>query len=223
MRVTIIFHKNCFGGSVRVQHFLSNLLLQNGYEVSLLALENGDDRGYFDNFKFDIIWKKKMGFWKNFHFFKKAISHTNPDLVISAIDYNNRFAVLATKILGKKIVICEHGNHLNLVSYGSASKKCIRRLFRFISYKLADTVTFLTYFDYNYFSYLKKKIVMLNPVMTEINYLDDNQSQKENIILFPSRMDENKRPMFILKAFSKIHDSGFKLVFLGGGRRVKPL
>lgn len=227
MRITIIFHKNCFGGSVKIQNFLAKVFREKGYVVSLLALENSEEEGYFTHENYDVIWKngEPSYFFAKLLAFKTAIEETQPDLIISAVDYNNRFSVFSSKLLNKKVIACEHGNHTTLTAYKRGRLKGYlrslrRRMMRFLSYKMADAVTFLTHFDFDYYQYLSHRYIMLNPVTTMIPN-NNLECVKENIILFPSRLDENKRPLFLLEAFTKVNTKGFKIVFLGEGNQLE--
>lgn len=227
MRVSIVFVGNCFGGSVRVARFIGDSLESAGYSVSYLApWKHEEEGGVFDDKEYKIIPHRKKSILKSICFlqnvlaYKKALASTKPDLVITTIDGSNYLSVYATKLLGKKVVVSEHQNHANM-TYNQIWKPLQRkkRLFnRYICYKMADFITFLTRYDYDFFTYIrpKKKLIMKNPMTLDSSLNSD--IKKENIILFPSRLDENKRPMFLLGALARIDTSGWRVVFLGDGK-----
>lgn len=87
----------------------------------------------------------------------KKIKQYKPDIMISFKTKPNLFTLLANKNIGIKHIICEHGFHL-----GEKSKKT-NRLRRKL-YPLATYLSVLTGEDFKYYSFVKNKIIMPNPL-----------------------------------------------------------
>ncbi|MGH2304755.1 glycosyltransferase [Campylobacter taeniopygiae] len=141
---------------------------------------------------------------------KRTIKRYKPDIVISFKTKPNLFTILANKNIGVKHIICEHGFHL-----GEKSKKTnyLRRKL----YSLATCLCVLTKEDFKYYSFVKNKIIMPNPLdikkQTCVN-------SKENIILYAGRLEEEKAVDVFIKALSCIEKdilNKWKIAIAGEG------
>ncbi|QCD53352.1 glycosyltransferase [Campylobacter sp. RM16192] len=212
MKVALFVRHNSFGGSIKVSRFLYDILKQNGYEVEVVLIRNDENNGFFNDIKTinftNQNFKKDWFYVRRFLFFKKLIKNINPDIVISTVNLNMPYISIFSKFLGKKVIISEHGNHQNI-------KKIKKKILRFLSYKLSNIVVLLTKFDLGYFKNFKNCIQIYNPF-----YVEKIQSKKQNIILFPNRIDKNKRLLFLLKAFLKTDKNlqkKYKIIVCGDG------
>lgn len=218
--------------------FVGEALERAGHEVYYLAFEDsGLPEGVFDDRTFVCLppcpyrYKHKIRrFFNRIWAFKKYFKQHRADVVLTAIDYDNRFVSFAIKLSlllrGTKVILSEHGNHLGLFrNHGGLTRSRVR-IMRYLSYRLSDAITFLTRFDYEHFAWLKdKRVHMPNPMSAPIpERIHETSFSKEKIILFPSRLDRNKRPLFLLEAFAKsgLQEKGWKVVMLGDGEE-KPL
>ena len=108
-----------------------------------------------------------------------------------------------------KLIISEHTNHTAYVHF-------LYKPLIFLAYKRADFIIFLSEFDYDFYK-IKKSQIMPNPFFMNVS---DEKFEKENIILFPSRMDKNKRLDFLINAFSLVDEkvrNSYKIVVCGNG------
>ncbi len=93
----------------------------------------------------------------------------------------------------------------------------------YIQFLLSDKIEWLypyykTYWDN---AFISKKSVATPCSFTNYNSLECDIDDKENIILFCSRMTTIKQPLLALRAIKKIHndlrENNYKMIFLGGG------
>ena len=104
------------------------------------------------------------------------LKSNRPDVLISFIPSNNLIAILVSLLLGIKVIISEHNNHLANSSFKS---KWIRKLF----YRFADTTTVLTSFDEPFFKNLGAKVVIMpNPINIPISINPFNEREKNILV-----------------------------------------
>ncbi|EGF1229171.1 glycosyltransferase family 4 protein [Campylobacter jejuni] len=147
---------------------------------------------------------------------KKKLKQYKPDVIISFKTKPNLFTLLANKNIGIKHIICEHGFHL-----GEKSKKT-NRLRRNL-YPLATCLCILTKEDFKYYSFVKNKIIMPNPLDIEKQI---HVNDKENIILYVGRLEEEKAVDVFIKALSCIQKdilNKWKIIIAGEGSLKKNL
>lgn len=156
MNVDIFFSSNCYGGAVRVARFVYDLLINNGYKVCAFSLSDLDNDGFFNDVNYQIINIEGAKKLKRIKLFYDLLKNRDSHLVISFVHFQNFYITLAAKLCGKKAIISEHGNHTNC-------NKLKLKLYRYIAYKSADLITFLTKFDMDYFKNIKHKKQILNP------------------------------------------------------------
>ncbi|HFQ6674671.1 TPA: glycosyltransferase [Campylobacter jejuni] len=147
---------------------------------------------------------------------KKKIKQYKPDIMISFKTKPNLFTLLANKNIGIKHIICEHGFHL-----GEKSKKT-NRLRRKL-YPLATYLSVLTREDFKYYSFVKNKIIMPNPLGVKKQI---HTNDKENIILYAGRLEEEKAVDVFIKALSCIQKdvlNKWKIIIAGEGSLKKNL
>lgn len=212
MKVALLFRSNSFGGSVRIARFIYDILIKNGREVLAMSCRDGADNGYFNDVEYKKLnikrYSKDWFYTQRFDFFKNIFAEF--DAVVTTLNPNYPFIPIIAKKMGKKVLISEHGNHLGIISLK-------KKIFRFLSYKSADLITFVNLFDFEYFSNFKNTMLVRNPMLLNLNV---DLNHKENIVLFPSRLDKNKRFDFLLSAFAKIDyeiRKNYKMVVCGDG------
>ncbi|EHD2889342.1 glycosyltransferase [Campylobacter jejuni] len=147
---------------------------------------------------------------------KKKIKQYKPDIMISFKTKPNLFTLLANKNIGIKHIICEHGFHL-----GEKSKKT-NRLRRKL-YPLATYLSVLTREDFKYYSFVKNKIIMPNPLGVKKQI---HTNDKKNIILYAGRLEEEKAVDVFIKALSCIQKdvlNKWKIIVAGEGSLKKNL
>lgn len=212
MKIALLFRSNGYGGSVRIARFIYDILVANGHEVLAMSCRKYEGGGYFDGVNYTELnikrYDKDWFYTSRFNFFKDIFSSV--DMVITTLNPNYPIIPIIAKRIGKKVLISEHGNHLGV-------RGIKKRFLRFLSYKSADLITFVNQFDVDYFSSFKNTMLIRNPVLLN---LDVKLDKKENIILFPNRLDDNKRFWFLLKAFAMIDyevRKAYKIVVCGDG------
>ncbi|OPA71630.1 hypothetical protein BB381_03825 [Campylobacter pinnipediorum subsp. caledonicus] len=196
MKVALFFRSNSYGGSNKVAKFIYDILISEGFDVSLYATSSKlCNDGYFNNIPHKCIkiprFNRDWFYIQRIKYFKKLVLETNAELIITTVNLNQPMLSIMSSYVNKKVIISEHGNHNGITSLK-------KKFLRYLTYKKASMVTFLTKFDMDYFNKLQNKRLVRNPMYVENINID---IKKENIILFPSRVDKNKRLMFLLKAF----------------------
>ncbi|AQW81743.1 glycosyltransferase [Campylobacter pinnipediorum] len=199
MKVALFFRSNSYGGSVRVARFIYDILLSEGFNVILYATSSKlCNNGYFNNIPHKHIkiprFNRDWFYIQRIKYFKKLVLETNAELIITTVNLNQPMLSIVAGYMNIKIIISEHGNHTGVTSLK-------KKILRYLAYKKASMVTFLTNFDMDYFNKLQNKRLVRNPMCIESF---NKNIKKENIILFPNRIDKNKRLIFLLKAFSYI-------------------
>lgn len=86
--------------------------------------------------------------------------------------------LLANSGLKNKIIISEHTNHTFL-------KSLVWRALKRITYPGAAGLSVLSKFDYDFYTFVKKRAILQNP-MFETSYKDN--FKKENLILAAGRL-----------------------------------
>lgn len=212
-KICLVIYINMLGGSIKVARALYDALLHNGFEVSVLNVLKSDEEGFFDDVETTNLNLQTSGFLRrSFMEFKRFFSKNKFDLVISFAGFGAYTLALAGT--NSKLIISEHGNHTN-------HKNLLSKALVKLAYKRADFVTFLTKFDYDFYS-LKHSAIIKNPFF--MTSTADKKIPKENIILFPSNLSSNKRLEFLINAFSLIDPlktNGYKIVVCGSGDTQK--
>lgn len=138
------------------------------------------------------------------------------DVVISFLDAINVLTLLANSGLKNKIIISEHTNHTFL-------KSLVWRALKRITYPGAAGLSVLSKFDYDFYTFVKKRAILQNP-MFETSYKDN--FKKENLILAAGRLINFKGFDIFLKAVSKISPEilkSWKIIIAGDGEERKNL
>lgn len=141
---------------------------------------------------------------------RKVIKNGNFDVVISFIDNSNILTTIANFGLKTPLIISEHTNHLLLKSKFWIA---LRRLV----YPFADALSVLSEFDMKYYTFVKNKRIIYNPITITPNY-DKNSKQK--LILAVGRLIDLKGFDVFIKAVSMVDKSllkDYKIQIAGDG------
>lgn len=173
-KITIIVGTMIQGGAQRIPCMQANELVKRGHDVTILLVVDSPIRPFFIDAavkvehcmpyeRLDVsnftskLRRRLLGAF----YIRKALIKIVPDIVISHVQGTNREAILACKMLGIKIIVCEHTSiHM---PYGLMGK--LAYLERRFIYKMADAITVLTKYDHDtfYSKYHKNVIVLPNP------------------------------------------------------------
>ncbi|MDA3046221.1 glycosyltransferase [Campylobacter sp. VBCF_06 NA8] len=206
MNACLVIATNSYGGAVRVARFVYDILIDMKFNVTVMNVYSEGD-GFFNDIEHENLNFVAGQFVKPLFKFKKYFSKNKFDLILGFAGYMNFIIALLNP--KAKLIISEHTNHTAYVHF-------LYKPLIFLAYKRADFITFLSKFDYDFYK-IKKSQIMPNPFFMDIS---DEKFEKENIILFPSRIDKNKRLDFLINAFCLVDEkvrNSYKIVVCGDG------
>ncbi len=142
----------------------------------------------------------------------KAVSLSQPDVVISAIRGMNWRIIILCRLYGIRVIATEHTNHLAERGFGSW-------LERRLCYKLAHKLVVMTKFDMKYYSrFLPNVSVISNP----LSFLPSEERRpRKKLILAAGGLERWKIKGFdnLLRVFSRLcsHYPDWRLAIAGAG------
>lgn len=215
----MIYHKIGYGGANKIMVFLSNLLIKNGYDVSIYTYASNDEPSYEVNSKIKLIKEKRIS-KKNFlrpvfDLFKvtKMIRREKPDIIISFLTINHVLSVIGTRFSKIPVIISERGDP-------NSESGVFPRVKQFFFY-FAEGAVFQTKDARDYFGkkLQNKSVVIPNPAFKPNIILPDRKARKKEISFVGRFVMVQKRQDLMLKAFSQIAANypDYKLVFYGDG------
>lgn len=218
MRVLFVISTMQAGGAERVMAILSRYFA-NFHDVTLLKFDSKpsfydiDERVKLVDLPYPML---KQGFFTNFFrrikkFFyqRKLIKDGNFDVIISFMDSTNINVILSNMFINRPLFISEHS------SSGFLKPRLWVGLRRLL-YPYATGLTVLTKSDFDYYKFVKNKVVMYNPMFEA----SKKGLSKENIILFVGRLVALKGCDVFLKAISLIDKDtikDYRVVIAGSG------
>jgi len=207
MKICIVIVDNSFGGSVKIAKFVYDLLI-NQHKISVISLRQNKS-GFFDETGFICMEKGERKSTKiariseTFFGMRKYFKKNKFDLIIGFAGVYNYAIPILTK---DKFIISTHMTH-HIYSW------LVNNTLVKYAHNKAKYVTFLTESDKKFYNLPHSKAVN-NPCF--FNNIDDENVEKENIILFPSMISPRKRLNFLLDAFRKIKNPlDYKIVVYG--------
>lgn len=217
------------GGAQRVIINLTEYLLKNGYEVTIVttkqeaeeyALPGGAKRVFSDITGNEVTESRIRNFYRRFMKLRNVWKQEKPDIVISFIGLNNMMAI-ATNFFRKTPVLISVRANPTMEYY--------TKLLRLISKTLfikADGIILQTMQQKEYFPkpIQRKCIILPNPLNPEF-VKNEESTNKEKQIIAVGRVDENKNHKMLVEAFSRIAKDypEWSLVILGNGEEKQRL
>lgn len=208
------------GGAERVLSVVSKFLVRD-YIIEICYFNEFDKFYEFDEkiniTKLPKIEHKNKFLQKFSHIsqINKKIKSSNPDVIISFMDFTNFDVILANFFLKKPLIVTEHVNHTLL-----NSKKWT--YIRNFLYKFASGLSVLTKDDFNYYKKFVKNVKILpNPV--DLKPIGLN---KENIIILPARLEPIKDHKTFLNALRLIDKEllkNWRVLIIGDGSMKEEL
>ena len=216
------------GGAERVVSLLGNEFISHGIDVSILVVRGESSYKLDDKVRLIPVYQDAEitsslinKVLRRLNYLPRLIAcirKAKPDVLIPVHGggWNGLF-VLFAKFLGVKVVAAEHINY-TVGRYGMR-----RWLERRVIYKMADAVTVLTRFDFEYYKkFIKNLIILPNPIsFRSVSGI----SNKEKIILAAGRLDNWSHKGFdnLLKVFSVVSGNhpDWRLQLAGAGAEGK--
>ncbi len=222
MKIVFIISSLSSGGAERVLSLLANKFIDN-YEITIITLANSKSFYPLDNkikhIRLDLLKESKnilQSFLNSINRIKvltKTIKKENPDIIISFMTHTNILAIIASKIINKKIIISER------IAYDFYNSKLLN-LVRRIIYPLSNALITQTFADKKNYNFLRNVFVIYNPIEIKKTNLD---IKKEKIILGVGRLDKQKGFDALIEVFSQIKKDDWKLIIAGEGSERKSL
>lgn len=144
----------------------------------------------------------------------KILKKINPDLIIAFKTKPNIAAIMANFFLKKPLIIGEHGVYFQIRNKTAKIRKLL--------YPKADFLSVLNEEDMSYYSFVKNKKIMPNPLDLKAS---KDIEKKENIILSVARLNKEKNIDFLLRSLALIKDDlrGWRVLLAGDGVLRKDL
>lgn len=227
---------NNIGGIDRVVNNLAKGLIELGYDIDILYIDEGKYKSKYNidrNINYiNIAGKNKIQYIKNI---RNYIKNTQADGIISAGRYMNSLLIQA-KLLTRtniKTIVTEHSNAREYCE--TITNKVLKYKIKIatniikILYKYSDNVVAVSKTLKNVMKkdFRKLKIsTIYNPVVDEELFSKSKEIIKEYpyidnnipIIVSVGRLSSDKNPVLLLDAFSKaINKIDMNLVFIGDG------
>jgi len=204
------------GGAERVISVLSSHFA-DFYDTSLVYFEQ--EKPFYElNPKINLISLKTP---KNrilkilYKIFKIRKISTKHDIIISFMDTTNILVLFSCAFLGKKIFISEHS------SYDAIGFKLglLRRIF----YPFSNGLSVLSKQDFEYFTFVKNKAIIYNPFAFYKEFSEQENFNKENLIIFVGRLEDIKGCDIFLNALKIADLKDFRVEILGDGSQKNEL
>ncbi|MBT8266886.1 MAG: glycosyltransferase family 4 protein [Bacteroidia bacterium] len=142
--------------------------------------------------------------------FKTHLIH----LSISFMTTSNVINCIASRLNGTKCLISERSNPY-IYKHNRFWKMLIK-----LTYAKSERLIVQSQLIKNYYhTYMNSDKVSIfpNPIAPDLIKAKNSLTDKENIILNVGRLDENKAQDLLIRAFSNINNSNWKLIFVGDG------
>lgn len=216
MKICFVISNLRGGGAERVISVLSSHFA-DFYDTSLVYFEQ--EKPFYElNPKINLISLKTP---KNrilkilYKIFKIRKISTKHDIIISFMDTTNILVLFSCAFLGKKIFISEHS------SYDAIGFKLglLRRIF----YPFSNGLSVLSKQDFKYFNFVKNKAIIYNPFAFYKEFSEQENFNKENLIIFVGRLEDIKGCDIFLNALKIADLKDFRVEILGDGSQKNEL
>jgi GalNAc-alpha-(1->4)-GalNAc-alpha-(1->3)-diNAcBac-PP-undecaprenol alpha-1,4-N-acetyl-D-galactosaminyltransferase len=230
MRLTLVISSLGRGGAERALSLLASAWADQGKEVTVLRLDHGEAPAYplHASVKLRSLGllaeshSPFQGIRRNFsriRILRRAISESQPDMVISFMDRTNVRTLLATRGLGCPVVVCEQTDPA-LFEIGR-----IWKFLRRVAYPFADVLVCPMPKSLARFQAMTRVrgVVIPNPIAVPpdlaVPVRSPHSPSAERVLLAMGRLVPQKGFDLLLTAFSTIasHHPGWKLDILGDG------
>lgn len=216
MKICFVISNLRGGGAERVISVLSSHFA-DFYDTSLMYFEQ--EKPFYElNPKINLISLKTPKnrilkiLYKIFKIRKISAKH---DIIISFMDTTNILVLFSCAFLGKKIFISEHS------SYDAIGFKLglLRRIF----YPFSNGLSVLSKQDFEYFTFVKNKAIIYNPFAFYKEFSEQENFNKENLIIFVGRLEYIKGCDIFLNALKIADLKDFRVEILGDGSQKNEL
>jgi GalNAc-alpha-(1->4)-GalNAc-alpha-(1->3)-diNAcBac-PP-undecaprenol alpha-1,4-N-acetyl-D-galactosaminyltransferase len=214
MKILFIIASLGSGGAERVLSNLANSLSKR-HDITIATFSNEDPfytlNKRVTHIKLDLLKvssSKLESIKNNFNRFSelvRTIKRVDADVNISFMTQTNILSILASKLIGKKIIVSERTVY---DFYSSRVVNVLRRaIYPFSNYLLTQTIE-----DSKNYNFIKKLGVIYNPISIEVL-----EAKKEKIVLAVGRLDDNKGFDLLIETFATLNSNNWRLIIAGDG------
>lgn len=206
IKIAFIIGSLASGGAEKVCVTLSNYFVSHGMNVTIY-IKNEARKSIYELDERIVVkevcyprakrkkWKIILSGWLYMRSLTLMLREDNPNILISFGTGLNLSTILISKWIKKPIIVSEHINH-NLSDKTTIEKLQLFFTRRFL-YRVADVVTVLTQYDYEYYrKFLKNVIVMHNPILVEET---KSNIERRNLVLAVGSYDS-----YYIKGFDRL-------------------
>ena len=223
-KILIILNDLKNGGVERVLSVIANYLVNDGFEVHMLAIaSNQITYPLSEKVKYEYVpimeIYKKVGLLSELRVLAKIykeIKRINPDTVLGFDDSIIIRSVPSAWLLRKKIVVSER---IDPSIYGLPM-----RILRQLSYDMADSVVFQTEDAQKYFPKRtqRKSVIIPNPLSEGLPF---RAAQTNKDIIMAGRLRDQKNVSLAIRSFAKFYKNhrDYRLVVYGEGEQLDML
>ncbi len=217
MKIIFIISSLGSGGAERVLTLIANYL-STKYYIYIITFSNEDSfyklNKNIKHIKLNLLkesgnkFESLINTIKRVFILQKALKKVNANINISFMTHTNILSIIASKLNRQKIIISER------IAYDFYNAKVLNFIRRFI-YMLSNALIIQTKNDKKNYDFLKNTNVICNPINIKNKKIDLNK--KEKIILAVGRLNKQKGFDILIKAFSKVNTTNWRLCIAGEG------
>lgn len=213
MKILITVSSLQIGGEQRVVSILTDNFVRLGIDVTVFVLTNKQDKQFCFNPKVNIMYGNTQSLkFKNVRriaMLRKLIKEEHYDVVVGFAMIPSVLCAFATRGICPSIVT--ERNDPGIYS-------CKMKLLRYFAYHLCSAGIFQTNSAADYFSYIKNKRIIPNPINIEL-LPEPYIGVRNKRIVNTSRLVPEKNQKMLITAFAELHEKypEYTLAFYGDG------
>lgn len=200
------------GGAERVASTLVNYWAEQGYEIDFVTLDTSGNDFYklhknIKRFELDLygassgLIEKFIRIFKRIYLLRALIKKSKPDMVLSFMDTNNIYAIVAAKLASAKVIISER-TYPPFYNSGNFFDKLRKFIYRFSNAHVAQTSEVKEWAD-EFLPSSVKSVVISNPLPEKYSN-PELPKDRGNIVIAVGRLSFEKGFDLLIKAYAAI-------------------
>ena len=217
MRIALIISSLGCGGAERVLCSIANYWARKNYKIAILTLDNSAPFYLLE----ENVELEPLSLLKNsdsafsaianniarIKVIKKKLIEIDPDIVISFMTETNVISTIACRIIAKPIIISER------ICYDFLKSRAWTFL-RKLVYGFSNALILQTRYDKEKYNHLSNTFVINNPL--SLKEIRPNAKREKNILAV-GRLDRAKGFDRLIRVFSRLEHTDWKLTIIGEG------
>ena len=199
MNILLVIASMGIGGEQRAASTITDYFVKSGNQVQLLTFDTSNEKKiqFNDNIKITIADKSKNNIYRLWSI-RREIKRFKPDVIIGFAVIPSILCSLAALGLGMPVIVCERNDP---DVYPALWKKVRRVAYHFATGAVFQTKDASACFNASYF---KSRIVIPNPIRSDIKEFRKPFNERKKTIVNTSRLTKAKNQELIIKAFSRV-------------------